>query len=322
MDIMILDNTPRLRRSAGFRKKSHYRKSMMRRLPEAQLVWQLLPDADEAAAVDCDQLVKYPVDVAFIDENIFAVADSEGHKIVVFNIKTLEWSQIGTEKVWPNAIAATPDKNIVVTDRKRKACVTYDLEGRLLSSWDVYIPEDVEEGYETPCYPHGVTVTKNGDVAVTDTGTHSVKIFTSEGELLKEFGAKGTDIWELRLPFFCATNNSDNIVVSDNMNYCVKIFDRTGNCLSQIGSGQDWGQRRFECPYGVCADLEDNIVVADYETNRVSLFHQNGRFIRHLLTKGDKCNSPCGVAVGPCGHLVVTESNLDYNNIKVYKIYE
>lgn len=285
-------------------------------------MWQLLPDANGGTRSSCDNLVKYPVDVTFVDRNIFAVADSEGHKIVIFNIKTLEWTEIGTEKVWPNAIATTPDKNIVVTDRKHKACTTFDLEGRLLSSWDVYIPEDVEEGYETPCYPHGVTVTKDGHVVVTDTGTNSVKIFTSEGELLKEFGAKGNDLWELNLPFFCAVDSKDNIVVSDNMNYCVKIFDHNGNCQNQIGSGIDWGQRKFQCPYGVCADLEDNIIVADYETNRVSLFSQTGRFIKHVVTKADKCNSPCGVAIGPCGHLVLTESNLDYTNIKVYKVYE
>ena len=298
------------------------RKSTMRRLPEPKLVWQLLPDANDNISTPCDSLVKYPVDVTFIGKNTFAVADSEGHKIVIFDIKSLEWSEIATEKVWPNAIAATPDGNIVVTDRKQKAVVTYDPEGQMLTSWGVYIPENVEEGYESPCFPHGITVTRKGNVVVTDTGPNTIKIFTPEGEFLNEFGSKGTDIWELRLPFYCSVDSQDNIVVSDNMNYCVKIFDHNGNCQNQIGSGQDWGQRKFQCPYGVCADVEDNIIVADYETNRVSLFSPTGRFIKHILTKADQCQSPCGVAVGPCGHLVITESNLDYNNIKVYKLYE
>ena len=80
-------------------------------------------------------------------------------------------------------------------------------------------------------------------------------------------------------------------------------------------AGNAFGQRQFQCPYGVTVDpFSRNILVADYETHRVFEFDGSGsgRFLRYALTYGDGCRGPCGVAVGPdCGTLVVAESSGD-----------
>jgi NHL repeat len=82
----------------------------------------------------------------------------------------------------------------------------------------------------------------------------------------------------------------------------------------QCHTGNAFGQRQFQCPYGVTVDpFSRNILVADFDTHRIFQFDGNsGKFLRYALTGGDGCRGPCGVAVGPdCGMLVVTESSGD-----------
>jgi len=93
--------------------------------------------------------------------------------------------------------------------------------------------------------------------------------------------------------------------------------------------GNAFGQRQFQCPYGVSVDRQSgNVLVADADTNRVFEFSgATGRFVRYALTAAaDGCRRPCGLAVGPvCGTLVVTESadpDDGQANVRAYRLYE
>lgn|SRR6218665_564044 len=65
------------------------------------------------------------------------------------------------------------------------------------------------------------------------------------------------------------------------------------------------------------------LLVADSLSNRVFAFRADGKFERYLVTpNADGCLNPCGVAVGPCGTLVVTEASPDHGNVKAFALYE
>ena len=94
-------------------------------------------------------------------------------------------------------------------------------------------------------------------------------------------------------------------------------------------AGNAFGQRQFQCPYGVSVDRRSgNVLVADADANRVFEFSgSTGRFVRYVLTAAaDGCRRPCGVAVGPdCGTLVVAESadpDDRQANIRAFRLYE
>ena len=106
---------------------------------------------------------------------------------------------------------------------------------------------------------------------------------------MSQFGDKGDRVNQLHLPFYCAVDLNDNIIISDNMNYCVKVFDPFGNFILKIGSGQDWGQRQFLCPYGVCVDPENNILIADSQSSKVSMFSPKGEPMGDIVKKMDGC---------------------------------
>jgi len=103
------------------------------------------------------------------------------------------------------------------------------------------------------------------------------------------------------------------------------------NLKTKIGlcAGNAFGQRQFQCPYGVTVDRRSgNILVADADTNRVFEFSgPTGRFIRYAVTSSaDGCRRPCGLAAGPdCGTLVVTEGadpDDGCASVRAYRLYD
>jgi len=124
-----------------------------------------------------------------------------------------------------------------------QSVVVYDQRGDRVASWDAAAGDEVLRR------PHGVATTGRREAIVTDTARSTVGLFAVDsGRLLRQFGGKGDHLQQLRLPFYCAFDaDRDEILVSDNLNYCVKIFDgRTagrpgasgGGYLRRIGSGR------------------------------------------------------------------------------------
>lgn len=271
--------------------------------------------------------LRYPTDVTFLQPHMFLVADSEAHHVTMYDMTRddPEIAVLRNGRVWPNCIATTPDgKHVGVTDRKSNMVKVFDVERGVLVLGIEKPWEDFGE-IEIPWHPHGIAFNSKGEIIVTDTGEkHAVHIFHKNGELKKSFGSKGrVTLQHLCLPFYCAVDSSDNIVVSDNLNYCVKIFDPEGNFKSQIGSGKLWGQKHFECPYGVCVDPNDNILVADNATHRVILNRSGGEMVKEIMTRMNGCRYPAGVAVGKCGTLAFTEAGLNTPcGVKAYHMYD
>jgi len=118
--------------------------------------------------------------------------------------------------------------------------VVYDQRGDRLAAWS--------PGEAVFRRPHGIATTPRGEAIVTDTARSVACVLSvGDGHLLCQFGSKGDQLQQLRLPFYCAFDaDRDEILISDNLNYCVKIFDgRTAgkpglgsSYLRRIGSGQ------------------------------------------------------------------------------------
>ena len=63
-----------------------------------------------------------------------------------------------------------------------------------------------------------------------------------------------------------------------------------------------------------------NIVVADRNNDRVSLFTPTGGFIRHLVTREDGVRDPYGVAVSSARNLIITESGSNRASLKLFQL--
>lgn len=117
--------------------------------------------------------------------------------------------------------------------------------------------------------PSSVYVAPNGDIFVgdghgRDTNARIVK-FDKSGRFLKTWGRKGSGPGEIDIPHALAMDSRGRLFVGDRQNNRIQIFDQEGNYVDQ------WHQ--FSRPSGVFIDRNDNIYVADSESESVAKNH-------------------------------------------------
>jgi hypothetical protein len=119
--------------------------------------------------------------------------------------------------------------------------------------------------------PNDVLVTPNGDIFVSEGHTSTagstarVLKFSKDGKLIKTFGKLGSGPGEFDQPHALALDSKGRLFVGDRNNNRIQIFDQDGKFLDQ------W--RQFSRPSGIYIDKNDNLYVADSESESVSRNH-------------------------------------------------
>jgi hypothetical protein len=116
--------------------------------------------------------------------------------------------------------------------------------------------------------PNDVVVARNGDIFVSEGhggGNNRILKFSKEGKLVKTFGKLGTGPGEFDQPHALALDSRGRLFVGDRSNNRIQIFDQDGKFIA------DWKQ--FSRPSGIYIDKDDNIYVADSESESVARNH-------------------------------------------------
>lgn len=126
--------------------------------------------------------------------------------------------------------------------------------------------------------PGGVTADTNGNVYVADTYNHAIRKITSAGKVTTFAGVLGfsgtndaTGTYaQFNYPFSVATDTNGNVYVADTYNYTIRKITSAGVVTTLAGSAGDRGSAdgtgsvaRFYLPYGVAADVNGTVYVAD-----------------------------------------------------------
>jgi DNA-binding beta-propeller fold protein YncE len=119
--------------------------------------------------------------------------------------------------------------------------------------------------------PNDVLVAPNGEIFVSEGhasaagSTARVLKFSKEGKFIKSFGQLGQGPGDFDQPHALAMDSRGRLFVGDRNNNRIEIFDQDGKFLEQ------W--RQFSRPSGIYIDKNDNIYVADSESESVSRNH-------------------------------------------------
>ena len=117
--------------------------------------------------------------------------------------------------------------------------------------------------------PNGIAVTDNV-IAVSDNGSHQVKKYSLEGELLSVIGRKGNKNGQFNYLMGLAFNNNKLLYVVDNYSHRVQVFQQDDTFAFSFGNrGSNPGQ--FQFPVRIAIDPNNNVLVTDNDANCISI---------------------------------------------------
>ncbi len=178
-----------------------------------------------------------------------------------------------------SAVAVDASDRVFVAHRGPKPVLVFDRDGTFVRAW----------GDDQLTTPHGLRIDPEGNVWVTDIGSHLVMKFDPAGRVLLSLGRKGQagdgpDRFDR--PTDVAVTPAGDFYVADGYgNARVLKFDRAGKLIKQWGT-KGKGAGEFRLPHAVCLDAKGRVYVGDRENDRVQVFDPDGRFLAQWTETG------------------------------------
>jgi len=237
-------------------------------------------------------------------------------------VPELVWGKRGVQDgdlVKPRAIAIGPDPahpfrdRLYIVDWTARIQV-FDRNGKYLDiTWTT---PDYRNGR-----PSGLSVDARGNVVVSDSHYHCVRVYSPDGTLLKTIGGSpGSEPGQLSYVSDALCDAAGNFYVSEfGDNQRISKFDPEGRFLKCWGSpGSDEGQ--FARIRAMTLGPDGHLYVADACNHRIQVFTTEGDFVRSFGTPGQgtgELSYPYDVACskGATPYLYVVE----FGNSRVQK---
>lgn len=122
-------------------------------------------------------------------------------------------------------------------------------------------------------FPYDITLGKEGNLYLLDTGNFRVQVFDRDGKFLRTFGEIGSQIGGLARPKSIAADADGNLYITDAMLGRIQIFDPDGNLLLIMGQRSDQdGPARFNLPTGISVDEDGRVYVIDQWFRKIDVF--------------------------------------------------
>jgi len=269
-------------------------------------------------------VLKKPMGVFVDPEGTIFVTDTAANDVFLINQgnkKGTSLGELGSKFLFkPIGVSTDSEGKIYVTDSQTDKVFVLGKTGKLITT---VTPDDPFQ------QPTGLIVDrKNNRLYVTDTHTHSIKVF--DIETLKQtgtIGKRGREEGSFNFPSHITVDQDGKLYVVDTMNGRVQIFDQDGKFLRAFGEFGD-APGMFARPKGIGVDSEGHIYVVDSAFNNVQIFDQEGRILLAFSGYGSERGQmilPAGLAVDKDDYIYVVDSwnrrveKYEYLGFKHYK---
>ena len=228
-----------------------------------------------------DGMFEYPLGVAVSDGDEIVVADSNNHRVQVFDSNGTFLRSFGHkgknagEFSYPHGIAINKDRNIFVADRDNHRVQFFSWEGRHLGSFGCKGSLDSQLDQ-----PWGLSLDSTGNLIVADAGNKLIKIFTSDGRFVMKIGGQGSFSYPVHY-----VQSSEYFIVSDSSEHCIKVFNREGHFQYKFGK-KGKGDGEFDCPHFLSVTQSKHLLVCDRYNHRIQVFKVDGTFVEKFGFKG------------------------------------
>ena len=245
------------------------------------------------------ETLQSPRGIAVNSEGLIAVTDRSGHCILTFDKEGKFLRKFGRKGQTagkfksPSGVTYLNDDHILVADEGNHRIQQFNVHtGNFVKAFG---KRGTGEGELLE--PEGVCVDDEGRVAVADLSNNRIQVFTEDGEPVLRFGI-------LNRPNGCIFLQK-MFIVCDSWSHCLKIFDRSGEFLRNIGE-QGEGDGQLRLPLGLCVEKcgdHHYIFVCDRNNQRIVQFSVEGSFIGKTFTE---LRDPTGITITPDGRILVT----------------
>jgi serine/threonine protein kinase len=211
----------------------------------------------------------------------------------------------------PVSIAVDQAGNIVVLDAKSSSIQVIGRTGQVITRFgEAASPTTgrIESGRGGFFQPQALTLDKNDNIYISDTGNHRIRVFNSAGQVLNKFGIQGARLGEFNNPVGLTIDADSNVLVVDEKNYRVQIFTPKGIYKNKFGK-RGSGRGEFMSPAAVATDSKRNIFVTDKDS-RIQIFDAEGYYLSEFGSpQGNYKISPkyCGIAIDAENRVYLTD---------------
>ena len=254
-------------------------------------------DVERVASFNID--LTWPVSLAITKSQDFVVVGKMGAfeasgRIMFYSHhgRLLHCHELESNRL-PYDVVCLHDGSILMSDNWGQLS-TYAADGSVVCTW-----QDMFKGIGR------LAVTNKNEILVTSSEQHSVLKYTNKGDLLASLPdntSSGDNI--LQEPHYVATNDNDDVIVSDFKQNCIFIFDSAGTLLLRYGQDNAI-QSQLKCLFALCCDPFNNMLVADFPNDQIYLVSPSGQFLGCLLTKKNGISCPNFVTLDHAGRLFV-----------------
>ena len=255
------------------------------------------------------QEFKRQTGIAVNTQGDIAVVDNLGHCVFVFNKEGNCSKQIGKEGTHPGQFKYPYDvlflnnNELLIADQSNNRIQHINIQtGSVVKTFG---KKGEEKGHFKN--PLRICFDDTERIVVSEFSNNRVQVMSKEGEALFTIGDSGPE--RLSEPY-CCISYKNIFLVTERDNHAIKAFDSSNTFLYQFGEkGNQDGQFNGAC--GMCFDGSNNLLVCDYDNNRVQKFSLDGRFTGKTAIP---LQSPSDIVTAPDGRILVTSR-------KAYKIY-
>lgn len=229
-------------------------------------------------AATADAKLAYPVRVASADGTAY-VTDAKNNQVLGIKDGVTTVVITGLDK--PLGIAVVADL-LYVGNQGRKDVEVYSIsQKKYLRSLG---------GAGAFQMPNAIAVASDGTVAVVDSKANVVQVYSATGAFLMTIGSQGSTNGQFNFPSAVAIDDT-RIIVGDQGNHCIQIFDRSGKFVSAFGGEVTGGKSRddYKGKFTRIAGIAlsgANILVLDSAHAYVQVLDASGNFKGFLGSSG------------------------------------
>jgi DNA-binding beta-propeller fold protein YncE len=214
--------------------------------------------------------LKEPIGLAVDSHDNFYVSDPALHLVLKFDREGHLLATLGANPALQNPALLALDelrRRLFVVDSHLHQVLVYNLD--TLENIATVGKRGVKNGEFI--FPVGVAVNRDGYLAVSDTGSCSVQIFSPDFKFVRRIGAQGDAPGYFTRPKGVAFDSEGNVWVVDAAFNNFQIFNPKGRILMFVGNfGAAPGA--FNLPMGIYIDRQDRVYVGDALNSRVQVF--------------------------------------------------